>query len=339
VKFFEKLQQEIQRIAGTHRVAVKVNIDDAGYFDRTCPHEPCGRGFKVLYADSEKFGDDGWCVYCGHKAAGSEFATVAQADHFAAIAHDHAGQLLNDAMRNAAKATTRSTRRYGGKYASVTITETAPVIPQRAMPERIPPEAWAVMRVEAACERCECHFAGVGGCLFCPACGHRSADLTFGDGLRRIRDAFAKKSELEAAIGADHATDIMSKMAESDIQALVTAFEAFAKDSFPRLAPTAPAPPRNVFQNLARGSALWTQHGGRAFVAILTPEEHADLARFFQQRHVLAHNNGIVDEGYRVNTGDTAYEIGQRLAIKAEHALRMADLVEELVAGLRGDLP
>ena len=339
MKFFDNLLKELERIDGSHRVAVKINVDDAGYFDRACPHEPCHRGFKIMYADHEKVSNDGWCVYCGHKAESSDFSTEEQAEHFSGTAHDHAGALLDQAMRNAAAATPRTTRTYGGKYASVTVTETAPVIRERQTAERVPPAAWAVMRVEATCEQCGCRFAGIGGCFFCPACGHRSADLTFDETLRRIREALAKQRELERTIGTDDAADIMSKMAESDVQTLVTAFEAFAKDSFPRLAPTAAAPPRNVFQNLVRGSALWTQHGGRPFDAILTTAEHAELERFFQQRHVLAHNNGIVDAAYRANTGDTGYDVGQRLAIKPDHALRMSVLVEKLVSGLRADLP
>src|SRR5262245_44625285 len=57
-----------------------------------------------------------------------------------------------------------------------------------------------------------------------------------------------------------------------------------------------------------------------------------------QQRHVLVHGNGVVDAAYQMNTGDTSFQVGQRLAIKPEHVLRMAALVEKLATGLRADL-
>jgi len=339
MSFLKNLQNQLERIAGTHNVAVKVNVDDAGYLDRACAHPPCGRGFKVKHDDVSKFGDEGWCVYCGHKDSIADFATVPQTEHFGAVAADQAKKLFNDAMRRAAKSTPRTSKTYDGKHASVTITESVDVPDVLEVPNREPPEAWDVMRVEAACDRCRCRFAGIGGCFFCPACGYRSADLTFDETLRRMRDALSKERELEAAIGLDGAADIMAKMSEADVQALVTAFEAFAKDSFPRLAPAAPDPARGVFQRLTSGSDLWSGNGGQAFHAILTPVELAELSRFFQQRHVLAHNNGFVDAAYCTNSGDTTYEVGQRLAIKPDQVRRMADLVAKLVNGLRADLP
>src|SRR5262245_34446410 len=152
MSFFKKMQQELERIAGTHKVPVEINLDDSDYLDRVCPHEPCARGFKVKYDDVAKFGDDGWCVYCGHKDRDIEFATAAQAQHAEAVAFDHATQMFDSAMRRAAKATPRTTKTYGGKYASVTITETVTFSEEKEdMPRREPPEAWAVMRVEATC--------------------------------------------------------------------------------------------------------------------------------------------------------------------------------------------
>lgn len=80
-------------------------------------------------------------------------------------------------------------------------------------------------------------------------------------------------------------------------------------------------------------------NGGRTYETILTVADLAELSLYFQQRLVLAHNNGAVDTAYRTNTGDNTYEAGQRLAIKPDDVRRMASLVEKLVEGLREDLP
>lgn len=340
MSFFDKLKKQLeQTVTGTHRVPVQLKLDEGGYLDRECPRDPCCRGFKVLYADDAKFGDNMWCVYCGHSAECSAFATESQGDHARSVMADHAKLLFNEALRTAAEETPKTTRTYGGKHASVTITESVDAPPPLELPTRTPPAAWAVMRVEATCDRCDCRFAGIGGCFFCPACGHRSVDLTFEETLRRIRDFLSKESELVAAIGEHDAAEIMTKMSEADVQTLVSAFETFAKESFRRLAPAAPPPARNLFQNLARGSELWSTHGGRQFGAILNAAEHEDLKRYFQKRHVLAHSNGIVDASYVANTGDATYATGERLAIKPAHVVQMADLIEKLVAGLRADIP
>lgn len=51
---------------------------------------------------------------------------------------------------------------------------------------------------------------------------------------------------------------------------------------------------------------------------------------YYQQRHLLAHQQGIVDNDYVTRSGDATYEVGQRLLIKESAALKFADLVERL---------
>ncbi len=68
---------------------------------------------------------------------------------------------------------------------------------------------------------------------------------------------------------------------------------------------------------------------------MLTPTEWNELQRYFQQRHILAHKDGIVDEDYLKKTGDRQYQPGQRLVIKEADVMRFTDLVEKLTTALR----
>ncbi|MDE4599681.1 hypothetical protein [Sinorhizobium meliloti] len=52
--------------------------------------------------------------------------------------------------------------------------------------------------------------------------------------------------------------------------------------------------------------------------------------RFFQQRHLLAHQQGIVDADYVSRSGDGAYVPGQRLIIKPSAVLDFVDIIEKL---------
>jgi hypothetical protein len=63
------------------------------------------------------------------------------------------------------------------------------------------------------------------------------------------------------------------------------------------------------------------------------------LTRCFQQRHLLAHTQGIVDADYLARTGDTSYRLGQRIIVKEASLRNFVDLVEQLAAGLGGDVP
>ena len=61
----------------------------------------------------------------------------------------------------------------------------------------------------------------------------------------------------------------------------------------------------------------------------------ADLLRLFQQRHLLAHCEGIVDQDYIIKSGDTTYAVGQRLVIRDEAVSRLAELVTKLTEEMR----
>jgi len=61
------------------------------------------------------------------------------------------------------------------------------------------------------------------------------------------------------------------------------------------------------------------------------------LQLVFQQRHLLAHTQGVVDDDYIRKTGDTRYKSGQRLVIKREAVVEALNLVEQLTFCIRQD--
>lgn len=63
----------------------------------------------------------------------------------------------------------------------------------------------------------------------------------------------------------------------------------------------------------------------------------AQLTTVFQQRHLLAHMQSVVDDDYIKKTSDTRYKSGQRLAIKREAVTEALTLVEQLTRGMRED--
>jgi hypothetical protein len=64
--------------------------------------------------------------------------------------------------------------------------------------------------------------------------------------------------------------------------------------------------------------------------------EMSDLRRLFQQRHLLAHCEGIVDQEYIDKSGDQTYAVGQRLVIKSDAVGRLLALLEKLSTRLAG---
>jgi hypothetical protein len=100
-----------------------------------------------------------------------------------------------------------------------------------------------------------------------------------------------------------------------------------------------PIPRRNAFQNLKEGSDLWISASGKSYTSYLSDDESRSLVRFFQQRHLLAHTQGIVDDDYVTRTGDTAYQVGQRVVIREVSVRECLILIEKLITGMASDAP
>ena len=102
--------------------------------------------------------------------------------------------------------------------------------------------------------------------------------------------------------------------------------------------PSAPAARRNAFQNLAEASALWRVAFGKQYSDHLDGGQLAMLSRMFQQRHLLAHRQGLVDEDYITRSGDTSYRLGQRVVIREAAVHECLGLIEKLADGIAADV-
>jgi hypothetical protein len=117
----------------------------------------------------------------------------------------------------------------------------------------------------------------------------------------------------------------------------VTAFQRYAEVLYARC-PSASAARRNAFQNLVEGSNLWAAAFGKCYDDHLDGAELAALTRAFQQRHLLAHTQGVVDRDYIARSGDTSYRPGQRLVIRGAAVRACLDLIEKLAAAMAADV-
>ena len=116
----------------------------------------------------------------------------------------------------------------------------------------------------------------------------------------------------------------------------MAAFQRYAEALYARFASAQPAR-RSAFQNLTEGAGLWHAAAGKQYGDYISRTELATLTRCFQQRHLLAHTQGLVDADYIARTGDTAYRIGQRIVVREAAVRECLALVEGLAAGMAHD--
>jgi hypothetical protein len=328
---FEETLRELKRLQGA-QVAVSVPADADGYLDRECPAEKCLFGFKLHQEDwRDKVRDEEvFCPFCGHAAPASSWATREQVESLKSAAVAQIQQRLASAMkRDASRWNQRQPRK---SFIRMTMRVTDG--PRTVV---LPLAAVEPMQLKISCPTCRCRYAVIGAAFFCPACGHNAADLVFIQSIAGIRRALDALDAVRAAIeDRDAAATTIRLLTENGLQNAVTAFQRFAEAVYSRF-PGVSKPRRNAFQNLAEGSALWQTACDKGYDAYLEPGEVTALTRYFQQRHLLAHTEGIVDADYLARTGDTEYRAGQRIVIRDAAVRECVGLIDKLAAGMATD--
>lgn len=324
---FENLQKELRRLAASTQVSVPLESDEEGYIDKECPSEACLFQFKIFGDDWTSIvrDEEVFCPSCRHAAPAKSWYTTAQIEASKEYVRGTVINGLNGAMRADAQASKR--RQKPGAFLSVTLNvkggEDAILLPVAAAEP---------MRLRTACDDCACRYSYVGAAYFCPSCGKNSASHTFFQTLATIRTSAGLGEPLRGVLGPDEADVMTRTLLEKAILDTVTSFQRLAEQLYE--ARTGKVPRRNAFQNIDAGSALWEAELGISYAQLLEAGALTRLRIFYQQRHLLAHQQGMVDDDYVTRSGDATYQVGQRLLIRESAALEFADLVERLGTAL-----
>jgi len=330
---FKETIRTLRRLERQTQVSVPISDDEEGYFDRECPSEDCLFQFKILSEDwKEKVRDEEvFCPNCGHSADSGKWWTKEQIEHAKQVALAQIKASIRGAIkRDAADWNSRQPR---NSFISMTLRVDS-------KPQYVPvPAATAEpMRLKITCPACACRYAVIGAAYFCPACGHNAADQVFAQTITGIRRSLDTLDAVRAAIAdRDTAENTVRLIVENGLQNAVTAFQRCAEALFAGL-PSAPKARRNVFQSLPEGDQLWGTATGQAYASHLSPGELATLQRAFQQRHLLAHRQGLVDQDYISKSGDTRYKMDQRIVVRRDAVLEAVELIEKLIAGMIADV-
>jgi Zn finger protein HypA/HybF involved in hydrogenase expression len=328
---FEDLIKQLQGLNG-RSISIPIDADEKGYIDKQCPSEQCEFLFKVNGEDwSNIFKDEAvWCPMCRHEAPADQWFTIEQVEHAKSEALKVLKGEINEALRSGAQKFNRAQPR--NSFISMSMEVKGGT--QRTY--TLPAKAADVMQLEIQCEKCSARFAVIGSAYFCPACGANSVVRTFSDSLRKIR---AKKDSEETvrqaltdAVGKDEAELTCRSLRETCLSDGVAAFQKYCEGLYEPFGKT----PFNAFQRIDEGSELWRTAVGQGYETWLTTQELSSLKVLYQKRHILAHNEGIVDQRYIEKSGDVAYKPGQRLVVAKGDVELLLSLLEKLGGRLGG---
>lgn len=308
-------------------IPITIHSDEKGYFDRECPNEDCRYTFKILMKDwEEKVSDDEiHCPMCGHVDTSDKWWTQDQIEKMQEIATSYAMNYIQDELDNSFKKLARSTR--NNKFIHITykpshrITFINNPIGQR--------EEW---ETEIRCEKCGTHYSVIGSAYFCPTCGFNSAVNSFIDSLDSIEKMLQSLREMKDMLtekyNADSAETICRTLIESSIGDMVSAFQKFASCKYDEMSRKTSRV--NDFQIVNKGSNLFEEKTGKRYNDWLSREELDFMELMFQRRHLLEHNNGMIDQRYLDKSGDISYSLGQRIIVKETDAHSLLAILRKL---------
>lgn len=320
---FENLQRELYRLSRLQKVEVPLEADPEGYVDKECPAEVCMFQFKVLADDWTNIvrDEEVFCPSCRHAAPAKSWYTTEQIEAAKQYARGLVVNRINGAMR--ADTAASKQRHLSGAFLSTTLN-----VKGGRNAVLVPISAAEPMRLRTTCDCCGCSYSYVGAAYFCPSCGQNSASHTFQQTLASIRTAAGLGETLRRSLDPDKAQVMTRILLEKALQDTVMSFQRLAEQLYEDR--TGVSARRNAFQNLDAGSQLWTDAAGFSFAQLLDAAAVERLQVFYQQRHLLAHRQGIVDAGYVSKSGDATYAVGQRLIVKESDVLEFAALIERL---------
>lgn len=319
---------------GETGLQVGIPMDSDGYLDRECPAAECKFEFKVHGDDwKDKVADEHvHCPFCGHVTDSGQWFTQDQLEILREGARAQLSALIGGALRK----DTESWNRKQPRNSFIRITMQMKEGPEHVL---VPPEAADPMRLKITCSECSCRYAVVGTAYFCPACGHNSADRMFTQSMQGIGSVMDALGHIRAAIAdKDVAETTVRQAVEAGLQNAVTSYQRYAETLYARF-PAAPRARRNAFQNLADGSTLWHGVTGKQYADYLTVTEMSNLIRLLQQRHLLAHTDGIVDQDYIVRSGDNSYTANQRIVVRDSSVRELLAILQKLSHGMSNDCP
>ena len=308
-------------------IPVTICSDEKGYFDRECPNEDCLYTFKVLMKDWEEkvSNEEAHCPLCGYIADADKWWTQDQLEKMQEIALSWAMSHLQKELDKSFKKLAHSTR--NNKYVRITykpgrrVTFVNNPIGQR--------DEW---ETEICCEKCGMHYSVIGSAYFCPCCGFNSAVNSFNDTLDSIEKMLESLHEMKTMLtdkyNADSAETMCRSLLESSIGDMVSAFQKFASCKYEELSRKNSRV--NDFQIVEKGSQLFEEETGKKYDDWLTTRELGFMKLMFQRRHLLEHNNGMIDQRYLDKSGDTSYSLGQRIIVKEADAYSLLAIMRKL---------
>jgi hypothetical protein len=304
---------------GDIQIHVNFPLDDEGMFGRECLE--CKQYFKVTPGTGVE-SSICHCPYCSYEGGHETFWTEDQIQYGKSIAMQQAlSKIVNPMFKklnDSFKKLERSTR---NSLIKIKVTTQNPGF-------TFPIEYYSEKELETkvTCDGCGLIFAIFGVFSKCPGCNKTNAFLIYDKSLELIRrtlDIFSKPEIPD---------EIKASSLSSIITLAISSFDGLGKELREVYQNRFPQKPKNLFQNIllldeSMSNLISSRHSN-----------FDDLFEWFQVRHIIEHNMGVVDNDFVAKIPEHQDKIGRKFSFSAEDLYKFLDLMDELGQILRLEL-
>lgn len=301
------------------RFEIELIPDDQGMIGRECPNVNCKGYFKIEPGTGPQVeGMTCHCPYCSFEASHSNFITENQKAYGYSIIKKDLYKGYTDQLHKMARNSDRKSR---GGFLQLSIDV-------KVSPRPIQYYAELELETDLICDHCGLHYAIYGMFGYCPDCTtHNSFQILSKNlelALKIIENAHQSKEE-----------ELGEFLLSNALNYSVASFDGFGRETC-RIA----NPPADIrFQNIVGARKNVSQTFGFDIVANIAPDEWEHVVIYFNKRHLLAHNMGVIDEEYIRKTNDTSAIIGRKVVIDPDEIRVFIGNLEKIANTLVSSLP
>lgn len=302
------------------RFKIDLKTDNEGMLGRECPNNECSGYFKIKPGtgiDDTK--NQPICPYCGIQADSQDFSTQEQVEFAKSLVIREVQKALGEDLRKWGKDLERSTR--GGFIQIKTDYKSSPM-PIHYYEEK-------ELETTLTCEECGLVYSVFGKFAYCPDCGVDNTLQILSSNLELIKKLLTQAKTEENI-------EFKEYLVNNALEDIVSAFDSYGRNSVKLFTRNTNKSEINVsFQNINKAHKRVQFEFGFDFLKGVEPEDWGKVIRNFQKRHLISHNDGIVDNAYLQITNDPEAVLGRVISITAEEVEGMLGSIETIALGLQ----
>lgn len=308
----------------TFNIPITFSADEDGLIGRECPQPDCEGYFKIKFGTGIKDPDYErcFCPYCGYAGKQGEFFTKEQVKYIKSIAMRHAQGIIEKEVRKWDRQLRSSTRK---SFIKLSVDYKKSHLPLAHYAEK-------EVETKLVCNNCTLEYAIYGKFAKCPDCGAANSLQILGANLSMIEKLlFQAESQTDRSF--------QEYLIQNALEDVVSSFDSFGKNTLALATKNTELAAVNIsFQNIEKAREKVEKLFGFDMARGLSEDEWKSVVVLFQKRHVISHNDGIIDNPYIQITGDRSAIPGRKVSVSIDEvksALRhISALANSLADGL-----